>query len=124
MQTALLSVTLLRLSGPQPPPVPLLFPSPHSSSLTLQGKVYDAGVQGIHLGVHVGADVDEVRRRPSHGGLGQGAGAQLRQGVQGWGLSQRRRVRGEMCLGLDLVVQGDRLQGQGHQWLGWELGDR
>ena len=125
MQTALLSLALPDLPGCSSPslPLPPLFPSPPSSSLTLQSEVHDAGVQGVHLGVHVSADVDEVHRCPSHGGLGEGAGAQVRQGMQGWGLGRGRRVWGEMCLGLDLVVQGNRLQGQGHQRLGWELGD-
>lgn len=104
MQTAVLSLALLRFCASLSPPP--LFPSPRPSSLTLQSKVHNAGVQDVHLGAHVGANVDDVHRSPAHGGGREGAGAQVWQGVQGWGLGWGRRVWGEMCLGLDLVVQG------------------
>lgn len=102
---------------------PLSVPITHSSRLTLQSEVHDAGVQGIHLSVQVSADVDEVPGGPSQGRVGEGARAQIRQGMQGRGLGWGRGVWGKMCLGLDLVVQRHRLQGQGHQWLGRELRD-
>lgn len=98
-------------------------PCPKPPGLTLQSEVHDAGVQGVHLGVHVSADVEEVPRSPAHGRLGKGPGTQGRQGMKRWGLGRRRGVWGQVCLWLDLVVQGDRLQGQGHQWLWGELGD-
>lgn len=73
MPTALLFPSLSGCPSPVPPS--LLFPSPLPPTSPCKSKVHDAGVQGIHLGVHVGADVDEIHRRPSHGGWGGGWGS-------------------------------------------------
>lgn len=110
MQTDLLLLACPHLSGPAASPtptIPFCLALPRSCSLTLQSEVHDAGVQGVHLGAHVGADVDEVHRGPSQGRMGQGTGAQVWQGMQGRGLCWGWRIWGQMCLGLDLVVQGD-----------------
>lgn len=81
--------------------------NPHLLYLTLKSEIHDAGVQGIHLRVHVSADVEEVPRRPTHDRLRERPWAEIGQGMKRWGLGWCWGVWGQVCLGLDLVVQGD-----------------
>lgn len=105
------------ITQPQTPALP----SPGAFPRTLQREIHNARIQSIHLRAHVHRHVREVRGA-SYGVVGQGAVAHVGQGVQrrrlcgGWG------VGGEASLGLELVVQGEGLQGQRHDGLGLELG--
>lgn len=90
--------------------------------LTLQRKVHDAGVQGINLCAHVSRHAKEDGR-PAHGVLCEGAVVDTTKGMERRRLCRSRRVGGHARLCLDLVVEGDGLQGERHDGLGLQLGN-
>lgn len=91
-----------------------------SASLTLECKVHNAGIEGIHLRVQVSHHVEKIGA-PAHQVLREGAVVGAGQGVKGGRLCRGRRVRGQARLGLDLPVKPDGLQGERPHRLGLHL---
>lgn len=88
--------------------------------LTLQCKLHDTGVQGIHFRVHVRCHAEEIGCLPHwvlrEGALGDNAQAVERRALcRSWGLGGHAHLR------LDWVMQWMGLQRECPDWRGLQL---